>query len=69
VVLYGVCALETEPEKSPSMDFFFPGARAMVTSTELSYAEAAETSGVGTMRRMLGTLAVVEAMVVVVVVV
>ncbi|KAJ7825587.1 hypothetical protein B0H14DRAFT_3468478 [Mycena olivaceomarginata] len=52
---------ESEPEKSPGMDFVFPGARAM----------AAETSGVGTMRRMLGTLAafVIEAVVVVVVVV
>lgn len=70
MVLYGVCpappaALGVEPEEDPSINFFFPGVRVMVTSTELLYVEAVETSGVGTMRRMFGTLAVVEAIVVV----
>jgi hypothetical protein len=53
-MLYGICPAEpeTEPEKSPSIDFFFPCMHTMVTSTELSYVEVAETSSVGMMRRM-----------------
>ncbi|KAJ7796203.1 hypothetical protein B0H14DRAFT_3551358 [Mycena olivaceomarginata] len=33
---------ESEPEKSPGIDFVFPGARAMVACTELSYTEGDE---------------------------